>query len=448
MKIKPFFIIIKILFLAVIFNLSYGEYLNAGVAIEHLIKQVEERSCDYKYAYRKCEERPFWDIPWFYGPKRHTCVMWAARCIGTLGDTAQAAVPALTKALREGPNDYDTGDGTVNPRSAIANTLEKIGDPSTIPFLIEAFDHAEPRERGGGALKNQPLGARYALLEAIASFGPLSISAAPSIAAILRESNEAALSFPSPREIVEKYKKDIKITGLTLPTWLEEKYKKNEFGELAAETLGKIGATETVPLLIESLQNKWIARGAADGLALLGEPARLAIPDLRKVLKPTYDPSQRQAAAKALGRLKDLGSLHEITKGIEDDALFDGYINALQFYGSAADPAVKKLSKRLERPTGVVQKNKGVYYSVEAGRENRRQIKVIKTLGSIGTTKAFNTLANSLTDPELGAFACEELQKLDHGEGELNRYVSKISAKKIQRYNDMSAYVNPCLENR
>jgi HEAT repeat protein len=178
----------------------------------------------------------------------------------------------------------------------------------------------------------------------------------------------------------------------------------------------------------------------------LGEPARIAIPNLRKVLRPDNNPSQRQAAAKTLGRLGDIASLIEIAKGLEDDALFNGFIEAIKYFGSAADPAVDILSKRLERTREVVRVDKGVDYGVNSVDERYRQIEVIEAFGLIGTTKALDALANSLTNPYLGPFACEEMQKLYRGKGDLNRIIAKIPAEEIQRYKDLSSYVNPCFE--
>ena len=100
----------------------------------------------------------------------------------------------------------------------------------------------------------------------------------------------------------------------------------------------------------------------------------------------------------------------------------------------------------MERTIEVVRVDKGVHYGVNAVSEHHRQMEVIKAFGLIGTTKAFDALANSLTNPDLGPFACEEMQKIDRGKGDLNRIIAKIPAEEIQRYKDLSSYVNPCFK--
>jgi len=444
---KIFAFNVTILFMIVVIGVSYSkETTHKTASIEILIEQINEENCYYKYERGECTERPFWDVLDFISaPKRHCCVSWAAACLGTLESSARAAVPHLTKALREGPNDFDTGEGTVGSRTSIAQALRRIGDPSAIPALIAGLDHAEPVQRSYGATKNQPLAAQYEILEALGSFGSKANSAEPSIVKLLKKHNAEALRIPTPHQL-NMALWSLEASTTSFPVWVHRNYRTDQVAEMAAETLGKIGATETVPLLIEILQNKWATCGAAEGLGLLGEPARIAIPNLRKVLRPDNNPSQRQAAAKTLGLLGDIASLIEIAKGLEDDALFNGFIESIKYFGSAADPAVDILSKRLERPIEVVLVDKSVHYGVNAGRELHRQIEVIETFGLIGTTKAFDALANSLTNPDLGDFACKEMQKLDRGKGDLNRIIAKIPAEEIQRYKDLSSYVNPCFK--
>ncbi|NLI77013.1 MAG: hypothetical protein GX442_11300 [Candidatus Riflebacteria bacterium] len=109
----------------------------------------------------------------------------AAHLLGQMGSVASAAVPALIDVLLTGPNDVNTGDGILPLRSMVAKALGEIGDPAAIGPLIDKLKVREPCSLGPGAslgspLTTPPVGVGHpAIVEALASFGPLARPAIP-----------------------------------------------------------------------------------------------------------------------------------------------------------------------------------------------------------------------------------------------------------------------------
>lgn len=224
-----------------------------------LIDQVQGNSCPYMADHlstqqdRSCKRRPICHLPFLTGtPSKYVCVKWAAECLGRMGPEARPAVPALLKVLRHGPNDYDTGDGTIGTRSRLAWALGEIGDPEAIPGLIDALKNAEPWERGYGAINASHLvAARGAIAKALGTFGPRARSAAPALMGMLRDGKGSGHGDP----------------------------------EYAAWALGRIGATESIPLLIELLALRDnTATLSAEALGMLGPAAQDAVEPLSQIL--------------------------------------------------------------------------------------------------------------------------------------------------------------------
>ena len=113
----------------------------------------------------------------------------AARMLGKMGPEAVDAVPALLEALKNEPNDIDTGDGVLPYRSEIAIALGKIGDTRAIAPLTEKLKVHEKATLGagysGGTSPYQPTGVGHAaIVEALGMFGDKAKSAAPFIRAL------------------------------------------------------------------------------------------------------------------------------------------------------------------------------------------------------------------------------------------------------------------------
>ena len=76
---------------------------------------------------------------WEENNRRHyknSCQGYAIQRLGELGPEASEAVPELIKIFNE-QGDYNTGDGVLQMRSAIAKTLGTIGKPEAIEPMIE-----------------------------------------------------------------------------------------------------------------------------------------------------------------------------------------------------------------------------------------------------------------------------------------------------------------------
>lgn len=416
-------------------------------AVAGLVAQLEGRHCRYRAEYDRCTTAPLlsWDL--LLEPRRHSCVYWAARCLERLGPAAGAAVPALAATLRDGPNDFDTGDGTIGARSAVAGALAAIGDPAAVPALVYALEHARPYDRAAitGALASAQPAARPAIIAALVSFGPSARPAAPALAAVLRERNadfaynrhaaarisELEASFPPPPERARRL------------------YFNDQLAEAAAAALGAVGAAEELALLVASLDNRGAARGAAEGLGRLGTAARPAAPRLRTLLAdPAYQADARIATAQALAAIGDAGAVPAIAAGLESAELVDGYLSALAAFGPAADPAAPALAVLVSTPSGVVRDGRSIAYDVRASQIHHRRMRAIDTLGSIGGEQAFSVLARALPDPEIGAGACRALQRLDPEGARIRAVVARLTESDLAAYRESRFQINPCIDRR
>jgi HEAT repeat protein len=414
--------------------------------IADLVAQLDG-PCRFRATYDRCEPRALLSLDLLFQPRTHTCVYWAATCLAQMGPEARAALPALLHALRDGPNDFDTGDGTIGTRSAVARALAAIGDPAAVPGLVHALVHAEAYDTAAltGTIRDGRPAARLALVAAIASFGPGARSAAEALAAVLEERN-------ADREYNRDAAARITVLARRLGTPEEQPprlYFNDQLAEAAAAALGSVGAVEAVPLLVVSLENRGAARGAADGLGRLGEAARPAAWRLRAILaSPDYQADAKIAAAGALGRIGDRTVARALADGLADRFLVHGFLDALAPLGPAAEPAVPAVVRVLVSPSGAVRVGNAVHLDVAASRAKHRRLHAAETLGRIGTDSAFAALVGVLTDWEIGATACWELRRLDPGGTRIRNAVAHFTPEELARYRETRVELNPCLDPR
>lgn len=237
--------------LAVAFNSCSGNCIAAmgQDKLSALIYQVQGKCCFYTTKSTSdpktyCQEKfnPF--VPRF----KYKCVSDAALCLGGMGKDASKAVPALIKALETGPNNYNTGDGTIPTRNDIMYALGATGDPRAVKPLIAALysPRLEDTHRHGFQ-RPQPLG-QDAAMYALGSLGPTAKEAVPHIIPFLNNSRsnlfeaaaKALTQIKDPRAIPAL------IEALNHPT----------YSEFAADALGELGALadEAAPIMIEMLK--------------------------------------------------------------------------------------------------------------------------------------------------------------------------------------------------
>ena len=123
-------IIIYLLIGMMVNSLAFAE---SNARVKKLIKQFKGDACYWDEYGKKIG---FFDR-WTTRHYEENCKIAAAKLLGKMGPKAKEAVPVLIKALKNGPNDIDTGDGILPYRSTIAIALGEIGDPIAISPLIE-----------------------------------------------------------------------------------------------------------------------------------------------------------------------------------------------------------------------------------------------------------------------------------------------------------------------
>lgn len=412
-----------------------------------LAAQLTGEHCRIRAEYDRCTQAPLLDADLLLRPRRHSCVWWAARCLEQRGPAATAAVPALVAALRDGPNDFDTGDGVIAARSATAGALAAIGDPAAVPALIHALEHARPYDRAriSGAIASPQPAARPALVAALASFGPRAAAAAPALAAMLRERNaDLELNRDAAARIAQ-----IEAMVPPRPDQPPRLYLDDGLAQDTAAALGSVGAVGEVPLLTASLDNRGAARGAAVGLGRLGPAARAAAPRLRRMLAdPAYHADARVAAAQALGAIGEADAVPAIILLLADEVLVDGCLPALAALGPAAAPAVPALAALVAAPSGAVRDERGIHYGVQATAVHHRRLRAVDALAAIGGELAFVVLTEALTDSEIGPAVCQALRRLDPGDVRVRAAVAALSEAKLTGYRRDRFQSNPCLDRR
>lgn len=349
--------------------------------IRELVDQLHGGRCAYSTDPTKerpdstCKVRPFYSSFFFLrGPRRHVCVEWAAECLGNMGPAAGSAVPDLVKALKDGPNDYDTGDGVIPTRSRIAWALGEIGDPAAVPALIHALKRAESVDFGLGAIPSRRPAARTAIARALAEFGPKAREAAPALMKVLSENP----SQPMDTDQAE-----------------------------AARALGAIGATEAVPLLTKRLRKPGRhASRCADALGMLTPASSTAADTLAQVVaSPQYDRFAKWQALEALGKIRDEQYLPVLVQALRDPELAAPAARALKEFGSRAAPAIEDLIAFVQVPAGADRDpaTGALHFSSPATSAHSARVAVVKVLESVATSQAFDALAALLTDHELSS---------------------------------------------
>jgi hypothetical protein len=157
--------------------------------VDRLIAQLEGRCCEFVARYDSCRELGFAE---FMTHPQLECVRSAALCLGKLGPAAAPAVPALLRAARSGPNNYDTGDGVIHVRDAIIESLGRTGDARVLDTVIEALDNPRPPDAGPGSAgyaSRTPNG-EIPALQALAHLGPAARPAVPKILPFLQHADE------------------------------------------------------------------------------------------------------------------------------------------------------------------------------------------------------------------------------------------------------------------
>lgn len=207
-------------------------------------------------------------IDWLFR-SRLECIRDAAHCLAILGPEAKPATAALIEAVRTGPNNYDTGDGTIHVRDAIVEALGRTGDARALPVLIEALETPKPVDVSYGAIPRvEPAGERAALT-ALGHLGPAAAAAVPRILLRLEHHNRRV-------------------------------------AEAAAVALGAIGDASAIAALTKALDRDDIAPRAADALGRFGPAAAGALPALVRLIEVLPDRDGdvliRQAIARIGGR--------------------------------------------------------------------------------------------------------------------------------------------------
>ena len=236
-----------------------------------LIGQLQGQCCVYEAdAYGKCQKK---SKPFVPGLK-YRCVGDAAVCLGAMGTKAKAAVPALIQALESGPNNYNTGDGTIPTRNQIMYALGRTGDKRAVKPLIAALH--SPRVEDThifGYQRPRPLG-REAAMYALASLG--ATEAVPHIIPFLKESDRYLF-------------------------------------EAATKALAQIKDPRAIPPLIEALNHPTDASLAADALAEFGPKADAAAPVLLEKLKKSPDTINSGSIADAISKIRGEAAVPRIT---------------------------------------------------------------------------------------------------------------------------------------
>lgn len=239
-----------------------------GSALEKYTAQLRGECCQF------CTEPPNAqlddtckaEIPgggWLRHPE-YECPMWAARCLGEQGP---AAAPALIEAARNGPDNFDTGDGVIPVRDAILVSLGKTGNASAVPVLLEAL----------AAKRGSP----EAAIEGLKWLGPTARPAVPSILPYLQVSGRVR--------------------------------------EYTAEALGAIGDPSAVPALVLALDpdDIFMVTRVVDALSKLGSAASPALPALERLVRAQPDHRAHfsiRAAIRAIGGAK---AANELPKSYE-----------------------------------------------------------------------------------------------------------------------------------
>lgn len=248
--------------------------------LNELVDQLEGKICKYEIRGNACVNRN--PLAFFLRRQdKGQCVIDAARALGMMGPEALSAVPALIEALAKYRN-VDSGDGIILVRSEIALALGLIGDPAAIKPLIGILDFDDPVILSSTAAV--PAGYKLiegtssgAVVDALGMFGPQAKEAVMYIVPLLKYSDG------------NHYLKYVSSN--------------------AAKALGQIKASESIPALIEALDNPICRVDAAEALGNFGPQAREALP----ILNALIDKQQNDL------KIYELGTIKKAIKDINQD---------------------------------------------------------------------------------------------------------------------------------
>ena len=412
--------------------------------IDTLIAQLENRTCRYSDdPSAPCSKLSFGSA-WlrrFDPTSRYRCVVGAARCLEHRGPAATAAVPALLRVLREGPNDYDTGDGVIPARSAVASALGAIGDPRAIDPLAAALANAVPADRGPGALVSREPAAVGAIAEALGRFGPAAGRHWEPVAALLRSRASDTSFFEAQREAFEQAeatklviddlrRHDSTLTSFEVPPTVLARARRridrrspayirdlegrslDGIASAAARTLGRLGRAEAAPVLIGALRYAPAAEAVATALGELGRASPRATEGLHAVFtSPTCGPATRRAVARAMGKLGDGRSVAVLARGLADPDACEACAEALGEFGPRAAAALPNLYDVARQRSMVMTSDRGTAYSVEATQRRGNRIAAVRAVEKLGGRKAVRVLAPYWQDPDIGSVIRRALRR-------------------------------------
>lgn len=243
-----------------------------GRLLNELIDQLKGNSCVYQIQGNTCVKRnPF--ASFFQRSPKENCVIDAAKALGLMGPQAKSSVPDLIEALNKYHN-VDSGDGIIPVRSEIALALGRIGEPSAIRPLIDILfsddlvmlSESASVSRGYELIGKTSYGA---VLDALGMFGVQA------------------------REAVVYINPLLKYSG--------KNYYVRYIPSQAAKALGQIKAVESIPALVEALNNPDCFAEAAQALGEFGPQAIEALPALKELLAVR----QNELKIYELGEIKD-----------------------------------------------------------------------------------------------------------------------------------------------
>ena len=198
------------------------------------------------------------------------------------------------------------------------------------------------------------------------------------------------------------------------------------FRAAAAEGLGRLGDPRAAELLLEACAEQWeeLARAAAEALGMLGTGA---VQPLARALESDRPGAVRLAAARALGRIGDLGALEPLARTLRAEPLplVERAAAALVKLGSGA---LVPLSAALaEDPRGEVKALAAEALGELGDRGALRALKeaagatdelvrrrAVAALGRLGDPRALDTLVTAMQDQsaDVATSAAEALGRL------------------------------------
>jgi hypothetical protein len=390
--------------------------------IAALTAQLENGECGYSWSLTGvCERRPWWSglMDWmFVAHLDYQCPLAAARCLEKLGPQAVPAVPNLLRALTTSV-DYDTGDGVLGVRSAVAKALAATRDPRAIAGLA-------------AALEKQPKQAEIALLQGLASFGTAAGQHWRLAAIRLEERNRDRTFSTNAREQYEQSlahdlaleeirRADAGKTLYVIPQAAMEAARKlidrqtsryrKEFESLSADSLAvaavraleRMQRVEGVPVLVETIGNPHAAAEAAGALAALGDRSPAVRTALQQGLESEQQlgPRARAECARALGALEIGESAGLLRQSLADPDLAEAAARALGQLGAAARPAIPSLLALARQPSLAAPDGKAIRYSVEATRLRAAKGAAVRAIAAIDPGAAAVHLTPLLQDPDV-----------------------------------------------